>query len=105
MANIQLIIDNLQIIVDAGYKGKASSRKTMHELAFDKLQGSAEQIVSILTQNPNPNRDTTENLQTQFDAMQKNIKAYCSNTAETEDVLRAFNPLPSTQLIQYSRLR
>jgi dihydroorotate dehydrogenase len=60
-------------------------------VAFESLQGSAEQVVAILEQNPTPNGDQQENITAQFRAMKKNVNIYCPKTAGTDDVLRAFN--------------
>ncbi len=95
MGNVNTIIAQLNIIAAARYKsvhgGPASSRKTLHEQAFDKVKGSAQQVSSILGQNPNPNRDQKENITAQFNSMKKNVDVYCPKTAGTDNVLRAFN--------------
>ena len=71
--------------------------KTFHEKNFDRLKGTAQQVVVlILRQNPNPTGDQKENLQSLFDAMDKAVKGYCANTRNTHDVLRSFN-LASTE--------
>lgn len=95
MANATVIINSLNTIVNAAYMGRPSSRKSLHELAFERLQGSAEQVAAILTQNPNPNCDAQENIASQFAAMKKDVDAYCAKTAGTDDVLRAFNKASS----------
>jgi hypothetical protein len=91
MANIQLIINSLKTIAAQPYHGTVSSRKTLHHVAFDRLQGSAKQVAAILTQNPNPNRDQRENLMNQISAMKKDVNSYCPSTAGTEPILSAFN--------------
>ncbi|MDM0109791.1 hypothetical protein QTH97_33080 [Variovorax sp. J22R24] len=91
MADVGLIINSLNIIANAQYQGRAQSRKSLHQIAFERLQGSAQQVAAILTQNPAPNADTRENLQSQFDAMQKDVNSYCTNTDGTHDIVRAFN--------------
>lgn len=91
MANVKLIISSLNVIRNATYKGHPSSRKSLHQLAFERLQGSAEQVAAILTQNPNPNRDAQENIGSQFTAMKKDVDGYCMKTGGTDDVLRAYN--------------
>ena len=95
MADAAEVIRNLNIIVNAQYHsvhgGPPSSRKTGHQTAFEALQGSAQQVVAILTQNPKPNRDQQENVGSQFAAMKKNVDIYCQKTTETRPVLIAFN--------------
>ena len=78
-------------IAGAVYKGQPSSRKSLHQIAFERLKGSAQQVAAILTQNPNPNRDAQENIGSQFTAMKKDVDAYCKKTDGTDDILRAFN--------------
>jgi hypothetical protein len=95
MADAAEVVRNLNIIVNAQYhsvhEGPPSSRKTGHQLAFEALQGSAQQVVAILTQNPQPNNDQQENVSSQFAAMKKNVDVYCQKTVETRPVLLAFN--------------
>ncbi|MGA7780544.1 MAG: hypothetical protein WCA85_22970 [Paraburkholderia sp.] len=91
MANVQIIIDALRDIASENYMGHPSSRKSMHELAFDRLQASATQVADILDQNRVPNNDMKENIQAQFESMKKNVDSYCLKTAGTEPVLIAFS--------------
>ena len=91
MADVNLIINSMNIIANAQYQGRAQSRKSIHEIAFDRLQGSAQQIAAILTQNPAPNADTRENLQALFDGMQNDVSGYCTKTDNTTDIVRAFS--------------
>jgi hypothetical protein len=72
-------------------KGRPASRKSYHEIAFDKLQGATEQLAAMLAQNANPSRDTQENISAMVAKMRKNVGGYCGNTAETQGVLHAFN--------------
>lgn len=91
MADVNLIIAQLNIIGAAQYKGSPSSRKTFAEESFDRLKGTASQVATILTQNPALNADQRENIGTMFTAMKKAVDVYCPKTAGTDDVLRAFN--------------
>jgi hypothetical protein len=95
MANVQRIIDSLRSIAAENYMGRATSRKSLHEIAFDRLQGSATQVADILAQNRNPNSDTRENIQMLFDSMKKNIDTYCLKTAGTEPILSSFSKAQS----------
>jgi hypothetical protein len=90
MADVQKIIDSLNVIVKAKYKGSPSSRPTFKEQAFKKLQGSAEQVEAILTQNRNPTPDQKENISAQFETMEKNLESYCVDLDGTQDVFAAF---------------
>jgi hypothetical protein len=91
MADVNLIIAQLNIIGAAQYKGSPSSRKTFAEESFDRLKSTAGQVATILTQNPNPNGDQQENIGESFKAMKKGVESYCPKTPGTDDVLRAFN--------------
>jgi hypothetical protein len=91
MADVNLIIAQLNIIGAAQYKGSPSSRKTFAEESFDRLKSSAGQVAIILTQNPNPTPDQQENITAQFATIKTGVDAYCPKTPGTDDVLRAFN--------------
>lgn len=91
MADINKIINAMNLIGGASYKGRATSRTTLHRENFDRLQGSARQVAVVLMANPAPGPDTLENLKAQFNAMKKAVDGYCTNTAGTEDVLSAWN--------------
>jgi len=91
MADVNLIINSMNTIANAQYQGRPQSRKSLHEIAFDRMRGSAQQISAILTQNPAPNPDTLENLQTLFDGMQNDVSGYCTKTDNTTDIVRAFS--------------
>ena len=90
MADVKKIIDSLNVIVKAKYKGTPSSRPTLKEQAFKRLQGSAEQVAAVLTQNPNPSTDQKENISAQFATMAKNVESYCTDLDGTTDVFVAF---------------
>lgn len=90
MADAQKIIDSLNVIVKAKYKGSPSSRPTLKEQAFNRLQGSAEQVAAVLTQNRNPTADQKENISAQFGTMEKNLESYCADLDGTQDVFAAF---------------
>jgi hypothetical protein len=62
MADSSKIINALNVIAGASYKGRDSSRTTLHRNNFDRLQGSARQVAVILAANPYPRPDTVENL-------------------------------------------
>jgi ABC-type transporter Mla subunit MlaD len=91
MANIQTIINSLRVIAAAPYQGRAQSRKSLHQINFEKLQGAASTVANILEQNNPPSGDTIENLAAQFDSMKAEVEGYCSKTEGAEDVLRAFS--------------
>ncbi|MBK6973021.1 MAG: hypothetical protein IPH26_08740 [Sterolibacteriaceae bacterium] len=91
MPDVKKIVKSLNDIGKATYKGSASSRPTLHQQNFDRLQASAKQVAAILSVNPNPNRDSRENIDSQFAAMKKSVDVYCTKTAGTEDVLSAWN--------------
>src|SRR5215207_8741917 len=95
MADVQLIIDSMNTITHANYVsvkgGPPSSRPTGHQVAFQSLQGAANQIVLSLNRNRAPNRDQRENIGTYFDSLKKNVNVYCVKTAGTNDVLKAYN--------------
>jgi hypothetical protein len=91
MADVQKIIRSLTTIATAQYAGQVGARPTLHQQAFNRLQGSARQVAAILTQNPAPGRDQIENLKSQFAAMQTMVNDYCAQTAGTEAVLKAFH--------------
>lgn len=60
--------------------------KTFHAKNFDLLKGSANNIATNLHQNPHPNKDQIENLETSFKALDKQVKGYCEKTPGTEPV-------------------
>ena len=96
MADVKLIIKPLLTIAEATYHKvhddkPQSSRKTVHKIAFDKLRGTAQQLVAIFRANPAPNSDSQENIAAQFIAMKKLVDGYCAKTGQTHDVLVAFN--------------
>ena len=95
MANVQSIIAAMQTIVNSAYQkvhaGPLPSRPTGHMLAFRNIQGNAQQIHAILSQNPNPSRDSRENIEGLFASMGENVRVYCQKTDATRPVLIAFN--------------
>jgi hypothetical protein len=104
MSDIQKIIRSMNTIASVQFAGRPGAQPTLQQQAFARLQGSARQVSQILTQNPNPSRDIKENLSAQFASMQKNVTAYCSQTAGTEAVLKAFNDASvEWQLVQAGR--
>jgi len=90
MPDVEYVIRKMNVIVNAQYMGSPSAGPKMHKLNFDKIQGSAEHIATVLTQNPKPNRDQQENLATQFKFMDKAVALYCAQTDGTDDVNEAF---------------
>ena len=95
MADVQKIINSLRVIAAAPYQGRVQSRKSLHQINFEKLQGAADTVANILEQNNPPSGDTIENLAAQFDSMKSEVEGYCSKTEGAEDVLRAFNKASS----------
>ncbi len=91
MADIPLIIKSLTRITTIKYDGQASSRKTLRQICFERLQGSAKGIAVILTQNPNPDSDSRENIQGLFDSLKKDLKEYSQNSPDAAALLKAFN--------------
>lgn len=96
MADVDRIINSLRTITTETYHSvhegqPPSSRKTGHQLEFEKLQGTAAQLAAIFTANRAPNRDSRENIAAQFDAMKKSVDIYCVKTTGTRPVLTAFN--------------
>jgi hypothetical protein len=95
MANVNAIIAAMQTIINSGYQsvhaGPLPSRPTGHMLAFRNIQGNAQQIHAILSQNPNPPQDSQENIEALFASMGENIRLYCQKTEATRPVLIAFN--------------
>jgi hypothetical protein len=92
MADINLIIANLNIIASAQYMGPQTARPTLQQQSFDRLQGSAAQVAAILTQNPNPNPDQQGNITAQFAAMEKAVTAYSqAQFANSRAIVSAFS--------------
>ena len=92
MADVNLIISSLDFIAKAPYIGAPSSRKTLHETNFDGLRGTARQVAAILSQNAALSSSSRENIQSQFESMDKAMKSYCAATAAgKESLLSAFN--------------
>ncbi|MGH9328329.1 MAG: hypothetical protein ACRD2B_16800 [Terriglobia bacterium] len=90
MADVPKIIKNLRYIQNANYNGPVTAQPTFHRTNFDRLQGSAQQVADILSQNPNPNRDQKENLRAQFQAIGKAAELYCGEDMGKIDILKAF---------------
>lgn len=95
MANVNLIINAMQTIMNSAYQsvngGPAPSRPTGHMVAFRNIQGNATQIHAILSQNPSPSRGSRENIGMLFDSMGENVRLYCQKTDGTRPVLIAYN--------------
>ncbi len=95
MANVNSIIADMHTIMNSAYQsvhgGPAPSRPTAHMVAFRNIQGNAQQIHAILSQNPRPSADSRANIDSLFDSIGENVKLYCQKTDATRPVLIAFN--------------
>jgi hypothetical protein len=96
MGNVNSIIAQLNHIVSATYEAPpnsppAPSRKTLHRINFDNLQGAAADLARSLTNKPNPDDDAQENNGNQYALIEGAVTSYCKNTqGQTDDVWNAF---------------
>ena len=95
MPNVNSIIADMRKILNSAYHkvnvGPLPSRPTAHMVAFRNIQGNAQQIHAILSQNPKPSADSRSNIDSLFESMGENVRLYCQKTDATRPVLIAFN--------------
>jgi hypothetical protein len=81
----------LTTISNAACQGAPSSRQNLAETAFNRLKGSAQQVATILQQNPILTHDQIENMETQFTSMAKDMGTYTTKRQGIENILLAWN--------------
>jgi len=96
MPDVNIVIDNLDTIATAQYQSTdpsrpAPSRKTMHHIGFDNLQGAAARVRDTLRSNPVLTADMKENITASFAAIKDGVDGYCPKVATASTILVAYN--------------